>query len=406
MKNDSTKGSLPILEISLIFFTMLPVTMIVPVFKDLIKDKLGGDNLMVALFMSTAMLGSFLFSPLAGYLSDKYKSRKKFIAIFAFLDGLCFLVLPNIDSMLVLQMTRFIEGVCHVFVIGLLLSLMSDRENDAGNVRFFRRGILLGLAGMFLSLGVGLGSPLGILGRKNPSLPFYLAGSLMFAIGILASFRLRDYPFHYQSEKNWRAWWQALRKNRFILLPYAYTFIDRFTVGFLVTSFNLYMRESLDFTAGQVGILLSMVLFPMSLLSYPFARLARKTGPLVLMMVGSAIYGINLGIAGSQTGFLEIAILLIVAGIGAGVMFVPSMILASKLAPPGYNASVMSGFTGAGSIGFMLGPITSAFLLTLRPPQIDYPTAFMIICWFMAILEIVIVFFSIPFYKQLQRKYS
>ena len=47
---------IPILTLSLVFLSMLPVTMIVPVFKDIVKDKLGGDNLMVSYFMSVAML--------------------------------------------------------------------------------------------------------------------------------------------------------------------------------------------------------------------------------------------------------------------------------------------------------------------------------------------------------------
>ena len=55
----------------------------------------------------------------------------------------------------------------------------------------------MGLAGMFLSLGVGIGSPMGILGRKNPLLPFYVAGSIMIAIGLVSFFLLHDYEHIY-----------------------------------------------------------------------------------------------------------------------------------------------------------------------------------------------------------------
>ena len=211
---------IPKLTLALIFFTMLPVTMIVPVFKDIVKDKLGGDNLMVSLFMSYAMLGSFLFSPVAGFLSDKFKNRKYFISIFAVLDGISFFLLAQADNLQLLQIIRFMEGVCHIFVIGLLLSLIADRENDSQNTYFYRKGILMGLAGMFLSLGVGIGSPMGILGRKNPLLPFYVAGTIMIVIGVVSFFLLKDYEHIHHERITFDKWTNAFQKNKFILIPY------------------------------------------------------------------------------------------------------------------------------------------------------------------------------------------
>ncbi len=395
-------NQIPKLTLALIFFTMLPVTMIVPVFKDIIKDRLGGDNLMVSLFMSYAMLGSFLFSPVAGFLSDKFKNRKYFISVFAVLDGISFFLLAQADNLYLLQAIRFVEGVCHIFVIGLLLSLIADRENDFSNVHFYRKGILMGLAGMFLSLGVGIGSPMGILGRKNPLLPFYVAGSIMIAIGLVSFFLLHDYEHIYHERITFKKWADAFQKNKFILIPYLYNFIDRFTVGFFVTSFNLHLREDLKFNPGEVGLYLSLVLIPMSLFSYPFARLAKKTGPFLLMMIGSLLYGISLGLAGGTTDKYALFALLFLCGAGAGVMFVPSMMLASQMSPKGMNASVMAGFTGVGSIGFMLGPIVSTLLerqfnLSFSPA---YSFSLLAICF--GGLEVLVVFLTFPFSKKLK----
>jgi MFS family permease len=233
MKQLIQSNKIPKLTLMLIFLTMLPVTMIVPVFKDIVKDRLGGDNLMVSLFMSYAMLGSFLFSPVAGFLSDKFKNRKYFISVFAILDGISFFLLVHAENLQILQIIRFFEGVCHIFVIGLLLSLIADRENDSTNEHFYKKGILMGLAGMFLSLGVGIGSPMGILGKKNPLLPFHVAGSIMILIGILSFFFLKDYDFFYHERITLSKWSNAFKQNRLILVPYLYNFIDRFTVGFL-----------------------------------------------------------------------------------------------------------------------------------------------------------------------------
>ena len=357
---------------------------------------------MVSLFMSYAMLGSFLFSPVAGFLSDKFKNRKYFISVFAVLDGISFFLLAQADNLYLLQAIRFVEGVCHIFVIGLLLSLIADRENDFSNVHFYRKGILMGLAGMFLSLGVGIGSPMGILGRKNPLLPFYVAGSIMIAIGLVSFFLLHDYEHIYHERITFKKWADAFQKNKFILIPYLYNFIDRFTVGFFVTSFNLHLREDLKFNPGEVGLYLSLVLIPMSLFSYPFARLAKKTGPFLLMMIGSLLYGISLGLAGGTTDKYALFALLFLCGAGAGVMFVPSMMLASQMSPKGMNASVMAGFTGVGSIGFMLGPIVSTLLerqfnLSFSPA---YSFSLLAICF--GGLEVLVVFLTFPFSKKLK----
>lgn len=393
----------PYLTLALIFFAMLPVTMIVPVFKDIIKDKLGGDNLMVSFFMSYAMLGSFLFSPIAGYFSDKFKNRRLFISIFSFVDGICFFLLANSESMFSLQLIRFLEGASHIFVIGLLLALISDRENDSENKTFYKKGILLGIAGMLLSLGVGIGSPLGILGKKNPLLPFYVAGGLMMIISLVSFLFLKDYEFYFHEKINFAKWKEAFQKNKFILIPYTYNFIDRFTVGFFVTSFNLRLREHYSLSAGEVGLYLSSVLIPMSLLSYPFAVLSKKLGSFNLMMIGSVIYGVSLGISGGIESKPILLSVLLLTGIGAGVMFVPSMIFCSELAPKGFNASVISGFTGVGSIGFMFGPIVAALLEIYFKNNFPNQNYFFMLSIFFGSLEILVVLVTFPFYKKFKR---
>jgi len=357
---------------------------------------------MVSVFMSIAMLGSFLFSPVAGFLSDKFKNRRTFISFFAILDGACLFILAESNSIAFLQFIRFLEGICHIFVIGLLLSSITDMENDSALHTHYRKGILMGFAGMLLSLGVGLGSPLGVLGKKNPFIPVYAAATIMFIIGLVSFFYLKDHSIHFHENVTFAKWKKAFSGNKYILVPYAYNFIDRFTIGFFVTSFNIHLREKLLLNPGQTGLFLASVLIPMSLLSYPFARLSKRTGTLPLMMAGSFIYGSCLSIAGflPEPNFVFIALLL--CGVGAGVMFVPSMMSASQMAPKGYNASVMSGFTGVGSIGFMLGPLASAVLENYLNTNSSSQYNFGILSAAFGSLEVLVVFVTFPLYKKMK----
>lgn len=96
--------------------------------------------------------------------------------------------MPNISSLFVL---RFLEGGAHIFVIGLLLTCISDKEKDQTS-SFYNKGILFGLAGTLLTLGGGVGQSLGFLGNKNPILPFFVGGLFLFILGILSFFLLEE----------------------------------------------------------------------------------------------------------------------------------------------------------------------------------------------------------------------
>lgn len=391
----------PILLMALIFFSMLPVTMIVPVLKELIKDKLLSGNMEVALFTSVSMLGSFLFSPIAGFISDKLGNRNRIIALACILDALLFYLLTIVTDVNILLGVRFLEGAVHIFVIGLLLASVSDRENNPES-KFFQMGKLMGIAGMVLSLGAAFGMPMGAVGKIDPMLPFYIGSGIFLVVGFTSFFLLDDFIHESEEKFSFRLLLQSLKLNPYLLIPFSFHFIDRFTVGFLVSSFNIHMREGLDFSPGLAGAFLGLVLFPMSLLSYPSAILAKKHGIFPLVLGGSLIYGIFLSLTGWFQSQTVLFILLLTAGIGAGVMYVPSMILASRMSPAGLNASVMSAFTGFGSLGFMTGPILSVNLENIYLEIFSGDTTFGFLSTSFGILEIFMVLLTIPFLRKIQ----
>lgn len=383
---------------------MLPVTMVVPVVKDIVKDRLLGSNWDVAFFTSIPMLGSFLFSPVAGILSDLFKTRRYFISLFCFIDAGLFLLLTIIDDLPLFLLIRFLEGAAHIFVIGLLLSSAADRENDPNENRFYGKGVLIGIAGMFLSLGGAFGLPLGILGRTNPFLPFYAGAGILIFVGISSLLFLRDKGIQKHKDFQWKFLIQSIKDNPFLFIPFLFNFIDRFTVGFLVSSFNIHLREDLGFNPGTLGIFLGLVLLPMSLLSYPSSLLARKIGVLPLVVSGSIIYGIFLALSGYTVDQNLLLIFLLICGTGAGLMFVPSMLLASKMSRSTVTATTMSAFTGIGSLGFMLGPLVSVPLETYFDATLPKEYAFPALSGVFGSLEVILALITIPFFKAIDSK--
>ena len=382
---------------------MMPSTMVVPVIKDIVKDYLGGENLSVAAFLSLSMLGSFLFAPFAGYISDKLQNRHSLISIFALADSFCFLLLAKATSIEQLLFYRFIEGSVSIFVVSLLLASISDQEH-APNSPYFHKGMLIGLGGMMLSLGAGLGLPLGILGRNNPLLPFYVAASMMAAIGICSALFLKDTAIHKGEKVNLNLLYRIALRRPLFILPCAYTFIDRFTVGFFVSSFNIHMRESLAFDPGKAGLAMGLVLIPMALLSYPAALLARKTGGLIPILVGSTLYGCCQILSGYIQDSNLLILTLTVCGLGAGLMFTPSMLFASLTAPKELKATIMSIFLASGSLGFMIGPLFFSLMEKALHNHLSQEQIIPTLATFAGSLELLIVLGTLPFYAFLRQE--
>ncbi|TGL75839.1 MFS transporter [Leptospira yasudae] len=385
-----------------VFLAMLPVTMIVPVFKEIVKDRFQSGNGEVAWFLSIAMLGSFFFSPIAGFLSDYFGTRRKIIILFCGLDALLLGLLPYADNLATLLLLRFLEGGAHVFVIGLLLASVADVEHGESKLKF-GNGALMGLSGMLLSLGGAVGVSLGFLGKHDPTLPFRIGSGILLFLALVVYQFVPEEKFNRSKKHSWKESGIVFLSHPLLLFPLAFQFLDRFTSGYFMSSLNLRLREEFSLNPSETGRMLSLVFLPMALLSYPAIRLSKRTGKYFPVAIGSLIYGISLTLSGMFQSVLWISVSLLFCGLGAGLMFATSLRLASSLCSRENNGLVMAGLTGFGSLGFFLGPISSVGLdrvsAAVNPAWNSSLTAVVF-----GLAQIAIVLVSIPFYKTLNKK--
>ncbi|TGK33867.1 MFS transporter [Leptospira gomenensis] len=386
-----------------VFLAMLPVTMIVPVFKEIVKDRFQSGNGEVAWFLSVAMLGSFFFSPIAGWLSDYFGTRKKIIVAFCFIDAFLLSSLPYADSLGLLLTLRFLEGGAHVFVIGLLLAAVADGEHSDSNGRP-SNGALMGWSGMLLSLGGAVGISLGFLGKQDPNLPFRIGSCILLVLAFLVyRFVPEETSLRRKNRISWKQSGLVFLSHPLLLFPLAFQFLDRFTSGYFMSSLNLRLREEFLLNASETGRLLSLVFLPMALLSYPAVLLSKKTGKYFPVALGSLIYGVALALSGMSRSVPWITASLLFCGLGAGLMFATSLRLASSLCGKENNGIVMSALTGIGSLGFFLGPISSVGIDQISRtfvPSLEHSLTALSF----GIAQILIVLISFPFYKILNQK--
>ncbi|TDY00571.1 MFS transporter [Thiohalophilus thiocyanatoxydans] len=359
-----------------IYLLMLPVTGMVPVLRELTLGRypqLGDFE--QHLFMAANMFGALLFVPIAGLLSDWWRRRKAIIVAALAVNALSLLMLTLNWDYSIYLLWRFVEGCAHITSLSLLMALAVDHVRQRGT------GGAMGLVGAAVGLGVASGAPLGgFIGEQQGAeqvlqMSFWLLGGLT----LFALLLLRDRPAQHTHQRI-GALLRALPQNRRLLLPYTFAFVDRLTVGFIVSTLSLYLSNVIGLGAAAIGMVMALFLIPFSLLTYPAGLLSQRWNPLLMMLGGSAAYGIMLIAIGFAPGG-AIGWLMFAGGVTASLMYAPSLVLVADLSRPEHKALAMSGFNFAGSLGFVLGPLSGGALLALfsHSSLPAYPMAFAII---------------------------
>jgi MFS family permease len=354
-KDPWLRRALPLAGLTLL--VLMPVTLPVPVLKELVQERFGVSDLRTSLFMSINMVGAVLAAPLGGLIADRFGHRKRIVVAALALDALCFWGLTAPLSYEAFMALRFAEGCAHILALSMILSIASSSIDDA------RRGRLMGMVGGGIMLGVALGAPLGgVLGREDELLPLRVGAGLALGAALVAALAVREPEAVAEARPGGRAIADALRGNAALGVPLTYAFVDRFTVGFFTSTFTLYLRTIHELPQAWIGALIGIFMLPFALLSYPFGRLSERSSRVWMLCTGSVIYGVGTASLGFWPPPGALAALMLGLGVSAAVMFVPSMLMTIELAPGQVRSTALGAFNAAGSLGFILGPATGAWI--------------------------------------------
>lgn len=378
-----------------IFLIMLPVTAVVPLLYDLTEGRFPGrSELDRHLFMSANMAGSLVMAVLAGLVSDHLGRRKVLVVPSLFAFSLCLFLMALPFPYPVQLGLRFSEGMVHMAVLVLAMTMIAD------SARPEHKGRAMGLAGASMSLGVASGTVLGgQIGSDAATHVFLYGGVLILLLAVAAIVVLRDARLERSAERIGAVVRLALAR-RALIIPYAFTFIDRMTAGFIISTVSLYFATVMGLSPARIGAAMAAFLLPYGLLTYPSGLLCERVSPVKLMAIGSVCYGLFLIWLGF-TPADQLVLVMAAGGVTAALMLAPSLVLTVRLAGPA-QATGMGGFHLTGSLGFMLGPLLSvAFLSLLRGQGLDpYPAVFLIFGAF----EILCVLLLLPWLLRVNRQ--
>ena len=379
------------------FLTLVPVTLPVSVLRAFVQERFGVSELLTSLFMSINMIGAVVSAPLAGALADRFGRRRELLAAGLVLDAVLLWSLTLPSSFPVFMLLRFAEGAAHIFALSLVLALASTNQPEE------RRGRVMGMVGGGITLGVAVGAMLGgFLGSADPATPLRV-GAAVACVGALMAWRLDGGGDGGREARPSLARILAeLRGQPLLLAPLAFAFVDRFTVGFYTTTFSLYLSGIHGLPSMRIGILIFVFMFPFALCSYPFGRLSERSSPVLMVCVGSVVYGIGTALV-TDWPLAWLPLLMVGLGVASAVMFVPSMVLIANAAPSEARGTALGAFNAFGSLGFIAGPATGGFVsqavADLSGWEAGYRAAFRVA----GAAEIVCVLVTLPFLMRLVR---
>jgi DHA1 family tetracycline resistance protein-like MFS transporter len=343
-----------VLPCALLFLSMLNLTLVVAGLKELVIDDLGGTARDASLFFSIEMVAYIVFAPVWGLLSDRWGRRRGLVTLGFLLCAPLYALYSVVGTVPALLTLRFVQGAFAVMGWSSLMAMVLDQVDEK------RRGRFMGLMGGALILGVSLGAPLGgyVSRHLGARAPLQLS-ALLFLLMALASAFLVE-PAQHRRQVALPEIARALRERPRLLLPWLFYFVDRYTVGFFVVLFPLYLGSlGVDDPAVR-GRYLALFLFPFAFLQYFTGRLSEWTGPYPPLLAGSLVYGAVLCAVGYSDRH-ALWYVMIALGVLASVMFPPTLTLTGELSDARTRGSAMGGFNLAGSLGFALGPVVGAW---------------------------------------------
>ncbi|MBE7507878.1 MAG: MFS transporter [Planctomycetia bacterium] len=381
----------------LLFTTMLPVTLLVAPLKELVGDRYGASPFWVHTFMSINMIGAALAAPLIGVLSDAGRRRR--VAAWALAADACLLsgmsLAPNLPTLLTL---RFLEGASHVLALSTLMAIAGGWAHDN------KRGRAMGIIGSAMMLGTAFGTRLGgEVWHHLPDWTFHVAGGISAAAALGVLFIVREAPEVRETRRPVRRLIGLLACRKDLAVPLIYSFIDRFCVGVVISTFVLFLADIHGFPPAERGKLLVLFLAPFAVLVYPAGLLVDRIGRVWPLAIGSAAFGVVFAAYGVVTPS-QLTILMLLSGVLSALMFAPNLALCADLAPPDQRGAAFTGFNIAGSIGMLLGPLFGGGILAFASKAAQGIDAYRITFMLTGATEILCAVVTLPMLLALKRR--
>lgn len=362
MSQKKKKTALLILMFNM-FITMGGIGIIIPVLPSYL-DIFGVGGQVYGFLIAIFAFAQFLFSPLAGNLSDRY-GRKIFIIGGLLIYGFSQIIFGMATELWMLFLGRFLSGIGAAFIMPPVMAYVADITTAE------ERGKGMGLVGAAISLGFMIGPGVGgFLANVNLHFPFYLAGIVALLAAILSLIVLPNIRPQVQEATNVekaprenliKQLVQSVRTPYFILLIVVFTF--SFGVANLQATLSMFLTLKFDYSPNDIAIVITIGGFLGVILQmFIIDKLFKRYGEMKIILINLVVAAISMFLIIYISGFF--VILTVTAFFQVATTFIrpAANTLISKFA--GHDQGFAAGMNNAYmSLGNMIGPALAGVLL-------------------------------------------
>jgi MFS family permease len=148
-------------------------------------------------------------------------------------------------------------------------------------------------------------------------------------------------------------YWPVLQDMRF--LPFCATYIIAgMAYGFLMIFLSVYVKEGFGVPENQYGMIVASNALMVVFFQYAVTRWTERRHPLMMLALGSALYGLGTGSVALGRSFPAFLISMIVLSLGELIVIPTAQVLTANLAPADMRGRYMSVYGLSASLSFGL----------------------------------------------------
>lgn len=351
------------------FIAMSGIGLVIPVMPQYLET-FGVAGQALGFIIASFAFGQFLFSPLAGDLSDTL-GRKKLIIVGLIIFSASQLWFGLATHEWMLYTARFVSGIGGAFLIPATMAFVADITT------LEERGKGMGFLGASMSLGFMIGPAIGgFLAKVSLTFPFYMASVAAVIAAVISVIILPDIknviseipPEPKKRENILTQMKNSVKTPYFMMLIIIFVFT--FGIANFQTTFSLYVDHKYNYTPQDIAVVLTVGGFiGVIVQTLVVEKLFKRFGELNVILVNLVVAAIAFLLFFVVDGF---ALVLIVASIfsTATTLIRPAVnTVISKMAgnEQGFAAGMNNAYM---SLGSMIGPALAGMFFDIN---ISYP---------------------------------
>ena len=352
------------------FIDQLGGALLYPFFALYFTSRFGVGMTEVGLLFALYAISSFAGQLIGGAISDRFGRRTMLIF-----------------SLITTSMSALFMGVVDslwlFYVMGILVGLLVEAGQPARHAIVAdllpedKRAEGYAITRVAFNLAVAIGPAVGGLVASRSYLALFITDAVFSLIAALIVWRFvpetkPPEPDHAEEESvasSFGGYGTVLRDRLFMLFLGAGILISLVGMNLFAT-LGVYLRDTFSMPEQTYGLLLSMNALLVVIFQIPIGHRVERYPPMIVMAVGSVLYGIGFGMFAFVSTTMLFVLAMIVLTVGEMILVPVSQAVVARFAPEDMRGRYMAVYGVSWSLPFAIGPILAGLIFDNADPRI------------------------------------